>query len=75
MDTFLGFSSGPRTCIGKKFASVEAVAFLTLLLRDWKVDVKLSHGESTEAWRRRVLVPVLGTSFKTGECGAVCLHC
>ncbi|TCD68458.1 hypothetical protein EIP91_010744 [Steccherinum ochraceum] len=67
MDTFLGFSSGPRTCLGKKFASVEAVCFLTLLLRDWKVGVKLAPGESMQAWRKRVLQPELSTALKTGD--------
>ena len=65
MDTFLGFSSGPRTCLGKKFASVEAVCFLTLLLRDWKVDVKLEQGQSSEDWEKKAMFPTLGTSLKT----------
>ena len=31
---FLGFSYGPRTCLGVKFAKVESVAFITMILRD-----------------------------------------
>ncbi|KAF8882453.1 cytochrome P450 [Infundibulicybe gibba] len=34
----------PRACIGRKFATTEAVCFLTMLLRDWR-----------EQWRDRVL--------------------
>lgn len=44
-------------CLGKKFASVEAVCFLTLLLRDWKVDIKLEAGETVEQWQKRFLHP------------------
>lgn len=49
------FSVGARACIGKKFATIEAVAFLTLLLRDWKVEPLLRGGETKEVWRDRVL--------------------
>ena len=63
---FLGFSYGPRTCIGHKFAKVEAVAFLTLLLREWRVTVDLK-GESKEAWRQRVLAPSFAQALLIGE--------
>ncbi|KAG6901989.1 hypothetical protein C0995_005948 [Termitomyces sp. Mi166 len=54
-EAFSAFSIGPRACIGRKFATTEAVAFLTMLLRDWKVEPILKDGETKEAWRERVL--------------------
>ncbi|KAG1835085.1 cytochrome P450 [Suillus variegatus] len=56
-----GFSVGPRSCLGKKFATTEAVCFLVLLLRDWRVEPLLSVNVSTgeketkEEWRKRVM--------------------
>jgi hypothetical protein len=46
---------GPRQCIGRKFATTEAVAFLTMLLRDWKVEPLLSGSETKNQWRDRVM--------------------
>lgn len=63
---FLGFSYGPRTCIGHKFAKVESVAFITMVLREWKVVVDLK-GETTEQWRARVLAPEFGQALLIGE--------
>lgn len=54
-ELFSAFSIGPRACIGRKFATTEAVAFLTMLLRDWKVEPLLKEGETKEAWGHRVL--------------------
>ncbi|KAJ3761578.1 cytochrome P450 [Lentinula raphanica] len=54
-EDFTAFSVGPRACIGRKFATTEAVCFLSMLLRDWKVMPKLNPGESQEQWRDRVL--------------------
>ncbi|KAG6897035.1 hypothetical protein C0992_004508 [Termitomyces sp. T32_za158] len=54
-EAFSAFSIGPRACIGRKFATTEAVAFLTMLLRDWRVEPLLEKGETKEAWRKRVL--------------------
>ncbi|KAG6898860.1 hypothetical protein C0993_003485, partial [Termitomyces sp. T159_Od127] len=54
-DAFSAFSIGPRACIGRKFATTEAVAFLTMLLRDWIVEPLLENGENKEVWRERVL--------------------
>ena len=47
--------SGPRACPGRKFAATEAVCFLTLLLRDWRIEPLLLNGEDLEGWRRRVI--------------------
>ncbi|KAF8068982.1 cytochrome P450 [Lyophyllum atratum] len=54
-EAFSAFSVGPRACIGRKFATTEAVAFLTMLLRDWKVEPTLREGETKEEWQKRVL--------------------
>ncbi|KAJ4473118.1 cytochrome P450 [Lentinula aciculospora] len=54
-EDFTAFSVGPRACIGRKFATTEAVCFLSMLLRDWKVTPNLNAGESKEEWKSRVL--------------------
>lgn len=51
--TFFGI--GPRACLGRKFALTKVVFVLTMLLRDWKVSVRLERGESMEQWRLRVM--------------------
>ncbi|TFK28623.1 cytochrome P450 [Coprinopsis marcescibilis] len=48
------FSVGPRACIGRKFAATEAVAFLTMMLRDWKIEPLLEAGETLGQWEKRV---------------------
>lgn len=47
--------TGPRACIGRKFALVESICFLALLLREWRVEPLLKDGETTEQWQKRVL--------------------
>jgi cytochrome P450 len=47
--------TGPRTCIGRRFATTEAVCFLALLLRDWRVEPILREGETRLDWQDRVL--------------------
>lgn len=65
---FIGFALGPRSCIGAKFARVEAVAFLTLLLREWRVEPVYRDVEETkEEWRERVLKPSFGQALLLGE--------
>ncbi|KAF5379107.1 hypothetical protein D9615_005952 [Tricholomella constricta] len=54
-EALFSFSVGPRACIGRKFALTEAVAFLTMLLRDWRVEPAFKEDESREAWRERVM--------------------
>ena len=49
------FSFGPRTCLGKKFAITESVAFLALVLHDFEVQPLLGPGEKIEEWKRRVM--------------------
>ncbi|KDQ18304.1 hypothetical protein BOTBODRAFT_28718 [Botryobasidium botryosum FD-172 SS1] len=52
---FIGMGVGPRACMGRKFAFTEAVCFLVMLLRDWKIDVALERGETREEWKKRAL--------------------
>jgi len=54
-ELFTAFSVGPRACIGRRFATVEATCFLALLLRDWKVLPILRDGESKQTWAARVM--------------------
>ncbi|KAK7034506.1 hypothetical protein VNI00_012353 [Paramarasmius palmivorus] len=54
-EQFTAFSLGPRGCIGRKFATTEAVCFLAVILRDWKVEPLLKAGETREQWKDRVL--------------------
>jgi hypothetical protein len=51
----VGRSIGPRTCIGRKFATTEAVCFLTMLLREYQVRPTLRGKETREEWRERVV--------------------
>ena len=55
LNGFIGFSIGPRTCIGHKFAKVEAVALLTNLIREWRVEPVKEPGETNVEWRKRYL--------------------
>ena len=66
IDNFVAFASGPRLCLGRKFSMVESVCFLSNMLRDWKIDVKLEKGETPFQWQERVLQPTLSATFKFG---------
>ncbi|KXN81826.1 hypothetical protein AN958_03666, partial [Leucoagaricus sp. SymC.cos] len=59
-EMFTAFSIRPRVCLGRKFSMTESIVFLTLLLRDWRVEPLLSAGETREQWGERVL----NTEFK-----------
>ncbi|TFK72487.1 cytochrome P450 [Pluteus cervinus] len=54
-ESFSAFSVGPRACIGRKFATLEAVCFIACLMRDWKVEPLLNSGETKEEWKKRVV--------------------
>ncbi|KAJ8517940.1 hypothetical protein ONZ45_g4933 [Pleurotus djamor] len=54
-ESFSAFSIGPRMCIGRKFALTESVCWLTLLLRDWRIEPLLQAGETKDMWRARVM--------------------
>ncbi|KAG6865641.1 hypothetical protein C0991_000811 [Blastosporella zonata] len=63
-ESFSAFSLGQRACIGRKFATVEGVAFLTMLLRNWRVEPVCNTGETLDMWRERVLSqPDLGITL------------
>jgi cytochrome P450 len=38
--TFLTFSDGGRVCLGRKFAQSEYIAFLAMLLREYRVELR-----------------------------------
>lgn len=57
MDHFIAFSVGPRLCLGRKFSAVEAVCFISHILRDWHFDVKLMEGETRMQWHEKVMQP------------------
>ncbi|KAJ7145784.1 cytochrome P450 [Mycena epipterygia] len=61
------FSFGARVCIGRRFALTEGVAFLSQLLRDWKVQIVLNPGETRPQWRQRVMKGVAGMTLGVGE--------
>ncbi|KAJ7434462.1 cytochrome P450 [Mycena latifolia] len=51
----LMFGLGPRGCLGRKFSYTEAMCFLSLLLRDWKLDIPLPRGETRREYEQRVM--------------------
>ena len=65
------FGSGPRSCVGRKFAITEAVTFLAHLLQDWRLDIKLKEGETRKAYEERVMGVGVnqGTAFSVGPVG------
>ncbi|KJA21395.1 hypothetical protein HYPSUDRAFT_42034 [Hypholoma sublateritium FD-334 SS-4] len=62
-EAFYAFSNGPRQCIGHKFATTEAVCFLTMLLKDYKMEPVMKKGETKEQWKKRVLSAKLGLTL------------
>lgn len=66
-DSFTAFSVGPRACIGRKFAAVEAVCWLAMLLRDFKVEVPSQPGETREQTRERVMQAQMIMTLSVGD--------
>lgn len=57
-EAFMGFSAGARSCLGQKFAQVEAVTIITEIIRRFEVRLDPSvvkPGEDVETARRRLL--------------------
>ena len=61
--TFCSFGIGHRSCIGKKFAKIEAVIVLTMLLQRYSVhlhdehyEMKVATGSLTTKPRERVMI-------------------
>ncbi|KAJ7739086.1 cytochrome P450 [Mycena maculata] len=63
------FGAGPRSCVGRRFAQTEAVAFLAHFLRDWEVETVVLEGETKEACFERIMAgaSMYGTAFGLGE--------
>ncbi|KAJ7705377.1 cytochrome P450 [Mycena rosella] len=57
------FGFGARACIGRKFSHVEALCFLALFLRDWKITVPVS---ATETEREMGKAGINGLAFSVG---------
>jgi len=55
LEAFTAFSFGPRVCIGQHFSKTEGVAYVSMLLRDWKLDIKLRPGETRRGYEDRVM--------------------
>nr|ASN66812.1 Cyp5490A1 [Phaffia rhodozyma] len=68
-DAFIPFSAGPRACVGRRFAEVSNMVFLSLVVRDYEVVAIPRPGETEEAMRDRLVraKPVLTLT----PCGAV----
>ncbi|KAJ6522330.1 cytochrome P450, partial [Mycena vulgaris] len=49
------FGLGPRARIGKKLGQTMAMCLLSLLLRDWRVDIVLLPGETRRKYEERVM--------------------
>ncbi|THU87661.1 cytochrome P450 [Dendrothele bispora CBS 962.96] len=52
-DAFLPFSAGARSCLGKRFAEVESVAIISLLILKYKVRVKEEEQFKNETFEER----------------------
>ncbi|CAL1711138.1 unnamed protein product [Somion occarium] len=59
------FGLGPRACIGRKFSQTEALAFLAVFLRDWRVDIVPEPNETRLQYEGRVMerARLLGLAF------------
>ncbi|KAJ7589495.1 cytochrome P450 [Mycena floridula] len=62
-DAFMGFSAGPRGCMGRKFSETEAIAVISRLVLQYRITVKPEQqfaNESFEQKRARVTDSFIG---------------
>jgi len=65
-DAFMPFSAGARACIGRKFFETEGTAILTMLIMNYKIEIKEEprfSGESLEARKARILQSKAGITL------------
>ncbi|KAF5343110.1 hypothetical protein D9758_016006 [Tetrapyrgos nigripes] len=67
-DAFIPFAAGARSCIGRKFSETESIAFVTLLVGKYRIELKDDEefklrGESFEEKQRRILRGFQGISL------------
>jgi len=52
-EAFLPFSGGARACIGRRFFETEGIAFLAVLVSQFKIEVKDDPRYANESWEER----------------------
>jgi len=65
-DAFLPFSGGVRSCLGRRFAELESIVTITMMLQKYKITVKEDpefSGETFEERKERVLKATTGITL------------
>ncbi|EAU86415.2 614/534 cytochrome P450 [Coprinopsis cinerea okayama7 len=71
-EAFIPFSVGHRSCIGRRFFEVEAIATMVMLLSRYKITIKEEEefkGETWEERKARILACTLGDTLTTRRAG------
>ncbi|KAF9053802.1 cytochrome P450 [Hymenopellis radicata] len=55
-DAFLGFSGGPRTCLGQRFATTEAVCILASIVRKYEILVPPNLRQKSFEEQKRIML-------------------
>ena len=51
--SFIPFSDGPRSCLGRRFAQIELCVVLARIFSEWNVELAVEgEGEGEEAWNK-----------------------